>query len=187
MEDSQNKLIEEMVKDAEVAAEPGELKTKQVLHKGDDELPSPTMITEIKSAGWVYIYDTKTGDRSLCNRNMLPQHLRKKRADGSTVFTTIDPGFRPPQRTLKCMLHKDSPDRAHYDELGLATCTKDNLKSKYQVIRHMQKRHKMEWETIEQERKDIEKDEDRMFQRLMMNKAMTGEAPLYVSDKKKKK
>jgi len=186
MEDNE-KQIEEMILDAEVAREPGELQEKDVVHKGDDELPSTMKAIEVKSAGWVYIYDTRTGDRSLCNRNMLPQHLRKKREDGSKVFTTVDPGFRPPQGTLKCMLHKDSPDRAHYDELGLATCTKDNLKSKYQVIRHMQKRHKMEWETIEQERKDIEKDEDRMFQRLMMNKAMTGEAPLYVSDKKKKK
>ena len=176
------KLIEEMVKDAEVAAEPGELKTKQVLHKGDDELPSPMMATEIKSAGYVYIYDTRTGDRSLCNRNMLLQHLKKKRDDGSTVFTTKDPGFRPPQGTLKCLLHKDGLDRKHYDELGLAVCTKDNLKSKYQVIRHMQKRHKMEWETIEQERKDAEKEEDRMFQRQLMSKAI--EAPLYVKEEK---
>lgn len=188
MEDSQE-LIEEMERDAEVAAEPGELKAKQILHKGDDELPSPMMATEIKSAGYVYIYDTRTGDRSLCNRNMLVQHLKKKRDDGSLVFTTKDPEFRPPKGTLKCMLHKDSPDRAHYDELGLATCTKNNLKSKYQVIRHMQKRHKMEWETIEQERKDREREDDRDFQRLLMDRALSepkGEPPLYVSDKKKK-
>ena len=178
-------LLEEMERDAEVAKEPGEIKVKDVLEKGDGEVP-PTMVTELSSAGWVYIYDTKTGDRSLCNRNMLRQHLRKKRPDGSTVFTTVDPGFRPPKGKLKCMLHKDSPDRELYDELGLPSCTKDNLKSKYQVIRHMQKRHKMEWETIEQMRKDKEKDEDRMFQRLLMEKATNTEPPLYVSEKKKK-
>ena len=177
--------IEEEMKNAEEAGEPGELKGKQILHKGDEELPSPMMATEIKSAGYVYIYDTKTGDRSLCNRNMLLQHLKKKREDGSIVFTTKDPGFRPPQGELKCMLHPKSPDRKHYDELGLPTCSKDNLKSRFQVIRHMQKRHKMEWLTIEQERVDTEKAEDREFQRQLMNKAI-GEAPLYVSDKKKK-
>ncbi len=185
MEDNE-KLIEEMIKDAEVAAEPGELAKKQVLHKGDDEVPSPMVTAELKSAGYVYIYDTRTGDRSKCNRNMLMQHLKKTRGDGSIVFTTKNPGIAVKRGTLKCLLHAGDPNRQHYDVLGLPVCPKDNLNSRFQVIRHMQKRHKLEWQTIEQERKDAERQEETAFRRQLMGKAV-GERTLYVSDKDKAK
>lgn len=183
MEDNE-KLLEEIMRDAEVAGEPGELAKKQVLHKGDDEMPSPMITAELKSAGYVYIYDTRTGDRSKCNRNMLVQHLKKKRDDGSTVFTTKNPGITPKKGTFKCMLHPDDPNRKHYDELGLPTCRKDNLNSRFQVMRHMQKRHKLEWQTIEQERIDAEKQEEKEFRRQLVGRAVE-ERPLYVSDKDK--
>ena len=165
------KLIEEVLQDAEKANEPGTLSRLQILEKGDDAT-SPMIASELKSAGYVYIYDTRTGDRSLCNRNMLPQHLKKKRPDGSTVFTTVNPGIETKKGTFKCLLHADSPDRAHYDELGFATCKKANLTSRFQVMRHMQKRHKMEWAAIEQERIDAKEQADRDFQRMVMGKVM---------------
>ena len=52
----------------------------------------------------------------------------------------------------------------------------------------MEKRHKTEWGAIESERLDAEKQEDRAFQRTLMERAMGApveKAPLYVSDKKK--
>jgi len=185
MEDNE-KLIEEMINEAEKAAEPGELKRGQVINSGDEDMPAPMVAMKLKSAGYVYIYDNRTGDRSLCNRNMLLQALKKKRPDGSTVFTTAKPSIEPKQGHFKCLLHQDNPNRKHYDELGLAVCKKANLISPYQVRRHMEKRHKMEWATIEQERIDTEKREDREFQRQIMTKA-TGGAPLYVSKKDRAK
>ena len=57
----------------------------------------------------------------------------------------------------------------------------------------MARTHKDEWKAIEDERKETREDEDRKFQRTLMEK-MTGateaigtpEAPLYVSDKSPK-
>ena len=80
--------IEEMLRDAEDAAEPGDMATGQVISRRDDM----TMTTsQLQSAGWVYVYDTVTADRSVVNRNMLPQQLQKQRPDGSYVFSTRKP------------------------------------------------------------------------------------------------
>jgi hypothetical protein len=156
--------IEERIRDSEKAPEPGTWGEKI------DGEEFPMTATELKSAGYVYIYDTKTGERSLCNNNMLAQHLRKKRTDGSYVFTTQKPRVTPQRGTLKCMLHPDDPNRTHYDDLGLPTCRKSNLTSPFQVTRHMQKRHKMEWASIEKERQDAEKQEERAFREYLMTR-----------------
>lgn len=173
------KAIEERIRDSEQAREPGEMKVGDIVSEADDELPSMTT-TSLASAGYTYIYDTKTGDRSVCNNNMLAQHLKKKRTDGSYVFTTQKPKVRPKRGTLRCLLHPDNPNRRHYDELGLAVCRKSNLNSPFQVTRHMMKRHKMEWATIEAERIAQEKEEERAFRQSLMRQ----EPPLYVKDKK---
>ena len=147
-------LIEEQMRDAEVAPESGV--------RLDETEPLTAMSpVKMQSAGYVYIYDTRTGDRSICNRNMLMAHLRKKRSDGSLVFTTRKPLVAPVGGVLKCMLHPADPNRYHYDELGLATCRKANLTSPYQVQRHMLKRHKMEHATIKEEIANKEKEEAR--------------------------
>ena len=170
-------LIEEAMRDAEKAEEPGVLRAKDILSEGDEETP-PSVVTQVTSAEYVWIYDTRTGDRSKCNRNMLKQHLEKKRPDGSLVFTTRDPGFRPVKKGHKCLLHLSNPNRKHYDELGLPTCKKSNLASPFQVRRHMMKRHPQEWATIEQEREDAEKKEQREFQeKLLTRVAGTGAKP----------
>jgi len=136
--------IEEQMRDAEEAPET-EIKLEET------EPLTEMSPLKMKSAGYVYVYDTRTNERSVCNRNMLAKMLRKKRPDGSIVFTTAKPKTPPARGTLKCMLHPDSPNRKHYDEMGLATCRKSNLTSPYQVRRHMEKRHKMEWATIKEE------------------------------------
>ena len=194
MEDSQNKeMIEEMLRSADIAEEPGEMARNRVVNNGGED-SLPMVATKLTSAGYVYIYDTKTHEPSLTNRNMLPTQLRKTRADGSYVFTTIKPKELPFKGNLKCMLHADNPERAHYDELGLATCRKSNLTAPFHVMRHMQTRHKMEWAIIEKESKDAKEAEDRAFQREILKMSMpkkqeevAEKAPLYVSDKDKKK
>jgi len=168
---SNDKLIEEMLKDAEGIAEPGTM--GKVIHRGNDEVPAP-MTAKVESAGYVYIYDTVTHERSVCNRNMLPGALKKKRPDGSLVYTTARPIEQPRRGALKCLLHPDDPNREHYNDLGLATCMKSNLTSPFQVKRHMQKRHPMEFATIEEERIAKEKADDRAFQQAMMAGAVGG-------------
>ncbi len=154
-------IIESMVREAKSAPEPGTIKAGQVLHQGDDSAPAPQVALKLKSAGYAYIWDNRTGEMSITNMNMLRAQLDKKREDGSQVFTTINPHIKLKRGSLKCMLHKDSPNRAHFTELGLAICTKSNLTSPYQVIRHMQRRHHQEWETIEAERITAEKADEK--------------------------
>jgi hypothetical protein len=180
---------EELVLKAEAVAE------SQITLEGDKNPDIEGQVAEVKSAGYVKMYDTRTGELSLCNRNVLRHHLEKKRPDGSLVFTTVKPKFAPKRGTLKCMLHPDSPDREIYDRMGLPVCMKSNLTSPYQVIRHMQKRHKVEYATIKEEEARIERErvraerkQDREIQEAILKAASSSkEAPLYVSDKEKKK
>ena len=149
------KAIEEQIRDAEL------LEESSLVVESDKALGVEMSPTQLKSAGYVYIYDTRTHERSLCSRNVLLRNLQKKRPDGSMLFTTVKPSVGPKRGHLKCMLHPDGPNRYHYDELGLAVCMKDNLTSPYQVIRHMQKRHKVEYATIKEEEERLEKQKDR--------------------------
>lgn len=161
-------LIEQMMRDAAAVEEPGTVRPQDILHKGDETLAAPMMVSSLISAGWVEVWDTQNFERSIVNRNMLPAQLKKKRLDGSLVFTTINPGRSPRRGGLRCYLHADDPQREHYDSLGLAVCGKSNLTSQFQRKRHMQRRHKDEWETIEEERERKEKAEDREFQRSLL-------------------
>ena len=155
------KLVEEQMLDAQEAiaakanVDKDELKAAQKLGVESME------VTEVLGPGYVYIYDTKTGDRSICDRNNLNHNLRKTRPDGSRVFTTVKPSVTPVQGTHLCMLHPNFPERAHYDELGFAKCPKDNLTSTYQVRRHVEKRHKAEYAAIKDEIAQREKAEAR--------------------------
>ena len=151
------KTIEEKMRDAEAVAED----QLEIEGKVDDiEYMQPA---EVLSAGQVYIYDTKTGERSICRRNILAHKLSLKRPDGSLVFTTIQPKVRPKRGHLKCMLHPDER-KPIYDTWGFPVCMKSNLTSPFQVRRHMQKRHKQEYEAIVEEQKRLEKEQDRKLQ-----------------------
>lgn len=206
MEEQQDNtaLVEEMLRQATRAEEPGDMKINQIVPDGSKELP--IAVNSLESAGYVYIYDTKSGEPSVINRNMLASKLKQKRVDGSFVFS-MKQTVTPVRGTYKCLLHPESPNRANYDSLGFPVCRKCNLTSPFQVERHMQKRHKQEWETIKAEKEKQERQEDRAFQRSIIKMAY-GETPndakqkendseedqdaeLYVSDKpyqrKKKK
>jgi len=161
-------LIEEMLNRAEKAKEPGT--NEKVIHRGDEETP-PSVMTELKSAGYVYLYETTTGERSTANRNMLLSLLRIKNPDGNPRFTTQKPSYSPHQGTLKCLLHPGAPNRTHYNELGLPVCKKSNITAPYMVEQHMKKRHPSAWATIEKERTDRERQEDRDLQKLLIQSA----------------
>jgi len=157
--------LEEQIAKAEAVEE------SQVVVETDKELDVEMTPTQLKSAGYVYIYDTKTNERSLCNRNVLLHNLQKKRPGGSIVFTTEKPKVGPKRGHLKCMLHPDEPNRYHYDDLGLAVCKKSNLTSPYQVKRHMAKRHKDEYAAIKEEEERAEKEKDRKMREALIKLA----------------
>ena len=161
----------------ELAVNPGE--------ENITEAPEPGAVSEIngtfpgsriESAGYVYIWDTQTAKSSVCNRNMLASTLGKLRKDGTRFFTTVKPDFEPRGGQHKCLLHESDENRAEYDELGLAVCTKDNLDSPYQVTVHMKARHPQESATIEDIHATAQREEDREFQRVLIQAAARGAA-----------
>ena len=155
-----NVAVEEMLRDAEAAVEPGDLMAGKVISRSEDM----TMTTsELQSAGWVYVYDTLTTDRSVVNRNMLPQQLEKRRSDGSYVFSTRKPeGIEMMRGKLKCFLHDDEPNREQYTSMGLIHCTKSNLLTELDRERHMRYRHPRAYATLENERVREEREAEKL-------------------------
>ncbi len=157
-----DEVQEELLSVAEEAPEPGTYHIRDIIHGGDENYPATIVADSLQSAGWVFIYDTITHERSICNRNALWQSLRKTRDDGSRVFTTRKPAASPVRGDKKCWLHADSPNREVYDSMGLPVCKKSNLTSDYQVERHMKHRHNDEYAAIirmqQAEEKSIEQD-----------------------------
>lgn len=168
LDNETNRILEELLvkmQGAEAAPEPGSLHHKDVIHADGD---SAIVASALKSAGYRWIYDTRTGERSLTNVNMLPKQLQKRREDGSPVFTVEKPRVEPPRGTNLCLLHVDHPERARFDVMGLPTCRKGNLMGGYHVKRHMEKRHRQEWLMLEEERLRQEKEDERGFQRAVL-------------------
>jgi hypothetical protein len=186
-------LIQEMLRTSQKAELPSELAFNPVIHKGDESLVAPMTVKEISSAGYVWVWDTRTFDKVPVIYYMLPSRLRQRRIDGSFRFTTIDPKQLPKRGTIKCMLHPESENRRHYNELGFRTCDKSNLTNAYQMNQHMIRKHPQEWKTIEGERLERERLEDRQLQRAILQgmsgkqEAPTTDAPLYISEKDKTK
>ena len=142
--------LQEMIATAERADEPGETRTHDTLVGNSDEGLGVSAISELSSAGYVWMYDTETGDPSRTNLNMLPEQLQKTREDGSRRFTTNDPGFRPVLGAIKCMLHANDPSRETYMAMGLPVCDKATILSKMSLLDHMRHKHPQENKMISQ-------------------------------------
>lgn len=174
LEDESQLIIEEMMRDTEEAKEPGTLHMRDVLHREDKELPANMIAGVLRSAGYVFIYDSRTGERSLTNNNMLAAQLQKIRDDKSTIYTMRRPKdehgnyINPISGKYKCQLHQESPSRAEYDAMGLPICNKRNLLSPQQVRRHMAKRHQDENTQIRDMQIEAERKIDRQLQRQIL-------------------
>lgn len=153
---------------AQAAPEPGP-RVNTVVDTGVKDDPE-VRLTSVTSAGYVTIYHTKTLEPSQVNRNMLVLKLRERLPDGSRAWTTRCPG-EPRRGSIKCLLHPDDDNRGRYDEIGFGVCHKANIMTAYQLRQHMAHRHPREWTTIEDERRERERNEDREFQRSVIKMA----------------
>lgn len=142
--------LEEQIRGAEKAPEPGTMKPRQVIHSASGELPANVVQSALDSAGYSYVYNVETRERSVVNNNMLRSVLRRKDLSGNFVFTTHKP-IEPPKRgAVPCMLHQDNPARKTFDAMGLPVCRKSNMPSEPEMHRHMKAKHRKEWETIKE-------------------------------------
>ena len=106
-----NRMAVELMEEAEPAPEPGNFDRRKVIHSPSHAFPLDMQVASLESAGYVYVYDTENGERSVVNRNMLETQLQKLREDGTRYFTTVKPDVEPKRGTLKCLLHQDDPSR----------------------------------------------------------------------------
>lgn len=164
---TEGKHVEELMLEAEEAPEPG----SDIRVESDEEGMSSNLI-ELKSAGYTYVYDKRTGDRSKINNNWLRQQLMKKDEQGKRIFTT-DPreAPKPVIHNVKCLLHPDDPNRELYDSWGLPVCDAAHLASEYERNNHMRFRHKREWQVIEEYRKEQKEKQDREIQMAILEQA----------------
>jgi len=168
-QDTSEAILEEMLRDLE-KEKPEPSGEGDVVSRGDEDTPVPMIISSVTGRGRKQVYDTKTGEMSWVLYNpdtggMLRAVLRRKREDGTPMFTLRKPSFEPERGVLKCLLHPDNPNRKEYNKMGLPVCKKDNITASYMVERHMKNRHPSAWAIIDKELKDKEKQEDRDFQR----------------------
>ena len=168
MESNNEALVAEMLRDAKKIEMPS---PNSVVHKGDEALPAPMVLSELASAGYIPLWDTRTFEVIPVLSYMVIQKLKQRRKDGSYRFTATDPQKEPKHGQVKCLLHPDDPNRGHYDELNLPICSKSNIKNKYELTIHMKRKHKQSWEAIEDERIKAEKADDRKFQRSIVEMA----------------
>jgi len=177
--------IQEMLRDAKITElEVGD----RVVHRGDSEQPAPMIVNKVTSAGYVYLWDTRTFRKTPVLYYMAAKKLRVRREDGSYRFTLIDPKREPVHGNLLCKLHPDAPDHEHYKELGFRECKKSNITNPYQLQRHMQLKHKQEWAAIKAEEEERKRQEDRELQRALVESSLrNNDRPLYISDKDKRK
>ena len=153
--------VHEMLRDAEQAEEPGNMKIGTPIGNANG---IQMTATELRSAGYVYVYNVRTGDRSTVNRNMLEQQLSKTFEDGTYAFTTRKPeGLEPSKGKIKCMLHADDPNREKYNSMGLPVCRKANIVASHDLRIHMEKRHRREWATINGD--ELQKEKQRELER----------------------
>jgi hypothetical protein len=165
--------IEKLAQDTE-ALEPGDFKPGEYVQRPEGESEDHPdgrpgmMISDLVSAGHVMLYDTRTSEPSVVNRNMRAPQLKARRPDGSLVFTTVKPEKEPWRGSIKCFLHKDGPNREHYDKMGFPVCKKSTLPSQFQADNHAKNRHRDEWAAVEAEREAGEKREDRAANRALL-------------------
>jgi hypothetical protein len=170
-------LIQEMLRDAEKHELPSELTANPVVHRGDSTLPAPMTVKQISSAGYVWVWDTRTHEKIPVLYYMLPSKLRQRRPDGSYRFTVVDPKELPKRGTIKCLLHPDRLEREKFNAMGFRVCKKENITNEYQLKQHMRLKHPREWEAIEMERTEKQEEEERQLRRLLLEAQLKDSMP----------
>lgn len=117
-----------------------------------------TVVNETR--GTIRLWNSKTGEPSDLLISQLPDQLRKRFPDGTRVFVD-DPSKAGLQvrGTIKCHLHPEHENREIYDRIGLAGryCAPpdsggvhvSNFRSEFDLLLHMQRKHKSEWAQIQ--------------------------------------
>lgn len=159
-----NRAIEAALLDVEI-----ETKTRRIA-----ELPEETQTGDALSlinttAEFVVVFSTETGVASKIRVERLRDKIMPDRATGKAAFSLepANPDWRyiadkvtgvplkVNPRGLKCYLHEEA-DRDTLDELGLGElfCPKANIPTPFMLRLHMQRKHNLAWQTLEEHRRE---------------------------------
>lgn len=167
--------------DAEAGIAPAsELNVGDVVNRpnAEDIDSLPMSFIEMRSAGYSWVYDVRTGEPFPVNNNMLRGQLAKLDPDtGNRVFTTRDPGYRPTQGTFKCWLHEESNKVEVVKKIGFEFCPKSNINSEFQAREHTRKKHPQEFAAINDAEQRAEEAEDRRIQRELLERVISNSQP----------
>lgn len=157
------------------------LREGEVLGPVNDSNPAPSRLSSLRFKGYVEVWDTRTGVKSLQPWWLLWQTMKKKREDGSFVFTRTDPKIPPNYGAdLVCPLNPASSEYETVKGMGFKVCTKQHIPHEDARMRHVKKSHSRAWEAMERIRTERIRQEDRKLQQDMLA-AMTAAAVRGVS------
>lgn len=123
-------------------------------------------VSSLQYKGYAEVWDTRTGEKSLQPWYLLTQTMRKKREDGSQVFTRTNPNIKPDYAAdLICPLNPAAPPEQSFGGRGFKPCRKQHIPNANALLMHIRKSHKQAWEAMERERAERERAEDRALQR----------------------
>ncbi len=138
------------------------------LGRGEEDLV-PMKIESLRFKGYVEVWDNRTGILSLQPWWLLYQTMRKRREDGSLVFTRTNPHIAPDYgEDLFCPLNPDAPQDGYlpnFSGRGFRPCRKKHIPHQEGLERHVIKTHGRAWEAMQRERVAREREEDRQLQR----------------------
>ena len=148
---------------------PSYMKAGEVLGPVNEANPAPMRVSDLRFKGYVEVWDTVSGVKSLQPWWLLWQTMKKKRPDGSSVFTRTDPKIPPNYGAdLFCYLNVASPEYQRVKQLGFKPCTKQHIPHEDALMRHVKKSHSRAWEALERERVERIRQEDRKLQQDML-------------------
>ena len=145
------------------------MKEGDVLGPVNETNPAPMRVSSLRFKGYVEVWDTVTGVKSLQPWWLLWQTMKKKRPDGSLVFTRTDPKIKPNYGAdLVCYMNPASSEYERVKGMGFKPCTKQHIPHHDGLMRHVKKSHARAWEALEREREERIREEDRQLQRDML-------------------
>ena len=164
--------------DALKDAPPGSVDVDKLPTFDGQEFNRPLQAFESTPDAYIPVWSHIDGGKSIVLVSMLSTQLKKKipQADdilpekwGKPAFS-LQPTFEPVRDSLLCMLHVDHPMREELDGMGLkgAICRKANIPTDKDVMKHFERRHKDSWEVYHAAVDKAEREEDRVFQREML-------------------
>jgi hypothetical protein len=169
-----------MEEDSSSVVPPDYMQPGEIVNRPSEDSPLAMRVSSLAFKGYVEVWDNRTGVKSLQPWWLLWQTMRKKRSDGSLIFTRTDPKIAPQYGAdLKCPLHPESPEYSNWISMGFKTCNEGFGNPKQHIPhaearnRHVEHSHKRLWAAQKEERETRIRDEDRQLQRDMLE-AMTG-------------